>query len=140
MKNQTHTQPERERERELGGEGQYIAFLMGASVFVSAHFSVRGRAMCVTTAPPKGKAEHDTLCLLFPRIQPSVFSLPSQIKTCSAENQIKDASPRQIARLIIYLGEHKCKEARERKRHRRWDTGGMARWRRSLISGTRLYN
>lgn len=147
MKNQTHThtQLEREREREFFFGGvvgqQYIASLMEASVFhVSAHFTVRGRAIGVTTAPPIGTSAHGKLWLFFSPPQLSVFSLPSQIKTCSAENQIKDASPWQIARLIIYLGKHKRKDARERKRHRRRDTGGMAKWQRSLISGTWLYN
>lgn len=139
-KSNTYTHPAGEREREIflvGWREQYIAPLMEASVFhVSAHFTGRGRAIGVTTAPPIGKAEDGKLWLFLPLPQPSVFSLPSQIKTCSAENQIKDASPWQIARLIIYLGKHERKDARERKRHRRRDTGGMARRQRGLISGT----
>lgn len=141
MKNQTHTHTLTQAERGVFGrvwEGG-IASLMEASLFhVSAHFTARGRAIGVTTAPPKGKAEHSKRWVR--PTKPSVFSLPFQIKTCSAENQIKDASPWQIAPLIIYLGEHKHKDAWERKKHRRRDTGGMAKWLRSLISRTWRYN
>lgn len=101
------------------GKGAVYCISNGCTVsHISARFTARGRAINVTPAPPKGKAKNNKCCFSL-----LLFSFASEIKTCSAENQIKDASPWQIATLIIYLSEHNHRRTGE-KETQTLDTGG----------------
>lgn len=86
-----------------------------------SHFSTfhceRQSDKCHTSTTKRKSRKQQVLFFLL------LFSFASEIKTCSAENQIKDASPWQIATLIIYLNEHNHRRTGE-KETQTLDTGG----------------
>lgn len=103
----------------LGDRGQYIASLMDALSPTFQHvFHCKRQSDKYHTSTTKRKSRKQQVLFFL-----LLFSFASEIKTRSAENQIKDASPWQIATLIIYLNEHNHRRTGE-KETQTLDTGG----------------
>lgn len=79
------------------------------------HCKRQSNKCCTSTTKRKSRKQHVFALLL--------FFFACKIKTYSAENQIKDASPCQTASLIIYLNEHNRKHTGEEETQT-LDTGG----------------